>query len=50
MLKELEAVDTNARNRAFELARRMLERARTKVAGAYLTPPFKRYEEVLELV
>jgi hypothetical protein len=27
----------------------MLEWARTELAGTYLIPPFKRYEEVLEL-
>jgi len=35
------------------LARRLLDWARTArnsgVAGAYLIPPFKRYEEVLDL-
>jgi len=49
-LKELEAAGTNARERGFALARTMLEWARTELAGAYLIPPFKRYEEVLELL
>src|SRR6202040_3019026 len=37
----------------FVLARRMLDSARTArtegIAGAYLIPPFKRYEEILEI-
>jgi len=28
----------------------MLEWARTELAGAYLIPPFKRYEEILEVI
>ncbi len=52
-LKELEAAGTSARDRGFALARKMLEWAETArgegVAGAYLIPPFKRYEEILEL-
>jgi hypothetical protein len=28
----------------------MLEWARSEPAGAYLIPPFKRYEEVLEIL
>lgn len=50
VLKELEAAGVNARECGFELARRMLDWARTELAGAYLIPPFKRYEEVLELI
>ena len=49
VLKEMEAAGTGARDSASPLARRMLAWARTEVAGAYLIPPFKRYEEVLEL-
>ena len=49
VLKEMEAAGTAARDRGFALARRMLAWARTELAGAYLIPPFKRYEEVLEL-
>ena len=49
VLKEMESAGAAARDRGFALARRMLEWARTEVAGAYLIPPFKRYEEVLEL-
>jgi methionine synthase I (cobalamin-dependent)/5,10-methylenetetrahydrofolate reductase len=48
-LKELEAAGTAARDCGFALARRMLDWARTELAGAYLIPPFKRYEEVLEV-
>jgi methionine synthase I (cobalamin-dependent)/5,10-methylenetetrahydrofolate reductase len=50
ILRELEQAGTGARDRGFALAKRMLEWARTEVAGAYLIPPFKRYEEVLELL
>jgi homocysteine S-methyltransferase len=49
VLKEMESAGTAARDRGFALARRMLAWARTELAGAYLIPPFKRYEEVLEL-
>jgi len=53
VLKELEAAGDAARDRGFALARRMLDWAATArkqgIAGAYLIPPFKRYEEVLEL-
>ncbi|MGB7025327.1 MAG: bifunctional homocysteine S-methyltransferase/methylenetetrahydrofolate reductase [Candidatus Acidiferrales bacterium] len=48
-LKELESAGSAARDRGFVLARRMLDWARTELPGAYLIPPFKRYEEVLEL-
>jgi homocysteine S-methyltransferase len=49
-LVEMEKAGTAARDRGFALARRMFEWARTEVAGAYLIPPFKRYEEVIELL
>jgi methionine synthase / methylenetetrahydrofolate reductase(NADPH) len=49
VLKDMEAAGTGARDCGFAVARRMLAWARTEVAGAYLIPPFKRYEEVLEL-
>ncbi len=49
-LKELESAGNSARDRGFALAKRMLDWARTEVAGVYLIPPFKRYEEVLELL
>jgi len=48
-LKAMEAAGTAARDRGFALARTMLEWARTELAGAYLIPPFKRYEEILEM-
>ncbi len=50
VVKELEAAGSAARDRGFALARRMLEWSRGEVAGAYLIPPFKRYEEVLEIL
>ncbi len=49
ILKEMEAAGTHARERGFALARTMLDWARTELAGAYLIPPFKRYEEILEM-
>src|SRR5271168_1321564 len=49
-LKELETAGNSARDRGFALAKAMLDWAKTEVAGAYLIPPFKRYEEVLELL
>jgi methionine synthase I (cobalamin-dependent)/5,10-methylenetetrahydrofolate reductase len=49
LLKEMEAAGTAARDRGFALGRRMLAWARTELAGAYIIPPFKRYEEVLDL-
>lgn len=52
-LQEMERAGDAARERGFVLARRMLDWARTArnegIAGAYLIPPFKRYEEILEL-
>lgn len=49
VLKDLESAGTSARDRGFALARHMLAWARSALAGAYLIPPFKRCEEVLEL-
>jgi methionine synthase I (cobalamin-dependent)/5,10-methylenetetrahydrofolate reductase len=49
-LRELETAGSAARERGFAVAKRMLDWARSEVAGAYLIPPFKRYEEVLELL
>ncbi len=49
VLKELELAGASARDYGFTLARQMLSWARSEVGGAYLIPPFKRYEEVLEL-
>jgi methionine synthase I (cobalamin-dependent)/5,10-methylenetetrahydrofolate reductase len=52
-LREMEKAGDAARDRGFVLARRMLDWARTArsegIAGAYLIPPFKRYEEILQL-
>jgi methionine synthase / methylenetetrahydrofolate reductase(NADPH) len=50
LLKSLEAAGAHARERGFECAREMLAWSRTEMAGAYLIPPFKRYEEVLEIL
>jgi len=50
LLKSLEAAGAAARDRGFECAREMLAWSRTELAGAYLIPPFKRYEEVLEIL
>ncbi len=52
-LEKEEAGDA-ARERGFVLAWRMLDWARTArtegIAEAYLVPPFKRYEEILEIL
>lgn len=50
LLKSLEAAGASARDRGFEVAREMLCWARQEMAGAYLIPPFKRYEEILEIL
>ncbi|HXM91458.1 MAG TPA: methylenetetrahydrofolate reductase, partial [Candidatus Dormibacteraeota bacterium] len=50
VLKSMEAAGAEARDCGFEVARKMMEWARTEVAGAYLIPPFKRYEDILELL
>lgn len=50
LLKSLEAAGAAARDRGFERAREMLAWSRTELAGAYLIPPFKRYEEVLDIL
>jgi homocysteine S-methyltransferase len=53
VLREIENAGEAARDRGFALARKMLDWARTAresgIAGAYLIPPFKRYEEILDL-
>ena len=53
LLKQLEAAGSSARDHGFALARKMLDWARGArdlgIAGAYLIPPFKRYEEILDL-
>jgi len=52
-LREMQQAGDRARERGFALARVMVEWARGArnrgIAGAYLIPPFKRYEEILEL-
>ena len=50
VLKSLETAGADARARGFEMAREMLSWARTELAGAYLIAPFKRYEEILEVL
>jgi len=50
LLKSMEAAGAAARDRGFQVAREMLAWARTELAGAYLIPPFKRYEEILEIL
>ncbi|HYL67624.1 MAG TPA: methylenetetrahydrofolate reductase, partial [Candidatus Limnocylindria bacterium] len=52
-LQAMERAGDAARECGFALARKMLEWARGArsegIAGTYLIPPFKRYEEILEL-
>ncbi len=50
VLKSMENAGAAARDFGFDLARQMLAWARTELAGAYLIPPFKRYEEILEVL
>jgi homocysteine S-methyltransferase len=50
VLKSMEAAGAAARDCGFEVARKMMAWARTEMAGAYLIPPFKRYEDILELL
>jgi methionine synthase I (cobalamin-dependent)/5,10-methylenetetrahydrofolate reductase len=50
LLKSLEAAGASARDCGFQVAREMLKWARTEMAGAYLIPPFKRYEEIIEVL
>ncbi len=50
VLKSMEDAGAGARDCGFELARKMMAWARTELAGAYLIPPFKRYEEILEIL
>jgi len=53
LLKQLEAAGGSAREHGFALGRKLLDWARAArgsgIAGAYLIPPFKRYEEILDL-
>jgi methionine synthase I (cobalamin-dependent)/5,10-methylenetetrahydrofolate reductase len=50
LLHAMEAAGPAARDKGFEVAREMLQWAKTELAGAYLIPPFKRYEEILEIL
>jgi 5,10-methylenetetrahydrofolate reductase len=50
MLLSMESAGAAARDRGFEVARQMLAWSRSELAGAYLIPPFKRYEEVLDIL
>jgi methionine synthase / methylenetetrahydrofolate reductase(NADPH) len=50
VLKSMEAAGAAARDRGFEVAREMLAWSRTELAGAYLIPPFKRYEEIIDIL
>jgi methionine synthase / methylenetetrahydrofolate reductase(NADPH) len=50
LLKSMEAAGATARDCGFQVARDMLKWAHTELAGAYLIPPFKRYEEILEIL
>jgi len=50
LLKSMETAGASARDCGFQVARQMLAWARTELAGAYLIPPFKRYEEILEIL
>ena len=53
LLKQLESAGASARDHGFALARRLLDWSRgarsSGIVGAYLIPPFKRYEEILDL-
>lgn len=50
LLKSMETAGAAARDCGFQVAREMLAWARTELAGVYLIPPFKRYEEILEIL
>ncbi|GAC1619685.1 MAG: bifunctional homocysteine S-methyltransferase/methylenetetrahydrofolate reductase [Candidatus Acidiferrum sp.] len=50
LLKSMEAAGAAARDRGFQVAREMLAWARTEMAGVYLIPPFKRHEEILDIL
>jgi homocysteine S-methyltransferase len=50
VLQAMESAGASARDCGFDLARKMMAWARTELAGAYLIPPFKRYEEILEVL
>lgn len=48
--KMLEQAGTGARDKGFQLARELLVWAKTATAGAYIIPPFKKYEEALDVL
>jgi len=50
VLKAMEDAGVAARDCGFEVARKMMAWARTELAGAYVIPPFKRYEDILEIL
>ncbi|MGH9788583.1 MAG: bifunctional homocysteine S-methyltransferase/methylenetetrahydrofolate reductase [Candidatus Acidiferrales bacterium] len=50
VLKRLEAAGPRARDEGFALARELFAWAKGVFAGAYLIPPFKKYEEALEVI
>ena len=50
LLKSMESAGASARDCGFQVARDMLAWSRSELAGAYLIPPFKRYEEVLDVL
>ena len=52
VIKRLEAAGPRARDVGFEIARELLAWARSTptLRGAYLIPPFKKYEEALEVL
>ncbi|MCI0404191.1 MAG: bifunctional homocysteine S-methyltransferase/methylenetetrahydrofolate reductase [Acidobacteria bacterium] len=50
VLKRLEAAGPRARDEGFALARELFSWAKGVFAGAYLIPPFKKYEEALEVI
>jgi methionine synthase / methylenetetrahydrofolate reductase (NADH) len=50
VLKAMELAGAAARDCGFDLARKMMTWAKTELAGAYLIPPFKRTEEILEVL
>jgi homocysteine S-methyltransferase len=50
VLKRLEAAGSAARDEGFRLARELFAWARTAAAGAYIIPPFNKYEDALEVI
>jgi methionine synthase / methylenetetrahydrofolate reductase(NADPH) len=53
LLKQLDAAGAGARDVGFALGRKLLDWAKgarsSGIVGAYLIPPFKRYEEILDM-